>query len=326
MYLIKNDCTDPAFNIALEEYFLSEFDDEFFCFWRNRPAVIIGRNQDALAEINMSFLKSNDISLVRRSTGGGAVFHDLGNINFSYITQCEKTDFFNFERFASPVISALKALNLNVEATGRNDLTIDGCKISGNAQRLHHGRILHHGTLLFNSDFSYMQGALNADPRKLKGKGISSVRSRVTNISSHLITPMSTEDFIDHLNGHILSYFEDISVYNLSSDDIAEINRLADEKYRSDSWNLWHMGKYSYSNSAVFPFGIVYVGFDVENGKISEIKISGDFFGTDDIADLCTKIKGVTHTPDALYKALAAIDIGSYISGAEAKDIIGLFF
>ena len=326
MYLIKNDCTDPAFNIALEEYFLSEFADGFFCFWRNRPAVIIGRNQDALAEINMSFLKANDISLVRRSTGGGAVFHDLGNINFSYITQCEKTDFFNFERFASPVIFALKALDLNVEATGRNDLTIGGCKISGNAQRLHHGRILHHGTLLFNSDFSYMQGALNADPRKLKGKGISSVRSRVTNISSHLKTPMSTEDFIAHLNGHILSYFDDISEYNLSAEDITAINKLADEKYRNDSWNLWHMGKYSYSNSAVFPFGIVYVGFEVEGGIISDIKITGDFFGTDDITDLCVKIRGVAHTPDALYEALECIDVSNYISGAEAKDIIGLFF
>ena len=326
MYLIKNDCTDPAFNIALEEYFLTRFSDEFFCFWRNKPAVIIGRNQDALAEINMPYLKAHDISLVRRSTGGGAVFHDLGNINFSYITQCEKTDFFKFERFASPVISALKAIDLNVEATGRNDLTIDGCKISGNAQRLHHGRILHHGTLLFDSDFSYMQGALNADPRKLKGKGISSVRSRVTNISSHLTVPMTTEDFVEHLNSHILSYFDDICIYHLSQYDISEINKLADEKYRNDSWNLWHMGKYSYSNSAVFPFGIVYIGFDVADGRIADIKISGDFFGTEDIGELCSKIKGIMHTSDALADVLSSVDIGSYISGAEATDIIDLFF
>jgi lipoate-protein ligase A len=274
----------------------------------------------------MSYLKAHDISLVRRSTGGGAVFHDLGNINFSYITQCEKTDFFNFERFASPVISALKALDLNVEATGRNDLTIDGCKISGNAQRLDHGRILHHGTLLFNSDFGYMQGALNADPRKLKGKGISSVRSRVTNISSHLTVPMTVESFINHLNRHILSYFDNITEYNLSSDDIAAINKLADQKYRNDNWNLWHMGKYSYSNSAVFRFGIVYIGFDVADGKISDIKISGDFFGTEDIGQLCAKIKGTVHTPDALADVFSSVDIGSYISGAEATDIIGLFF
>ena len=326
MYLIKNSNTDPAFNIALEEYFLSEFDDEFFCFWRNRPSVIIGRNQDALAEVNMSFLKENNIALVRRATGGGAVFHDLGNVNFSYITPCEKSDFFNFEKFSAPVISALNALGLQVEATGRNDLTINGHKISGNAQRLHRGRILHHGTLLFNSDFSYMQGALNADPRKLKGKGIASVKSRVTNIYAHLSAAMSTTEFIRHLEDHIISFFPDIKEYILKDNDIASIEKIADEKYRNDKWTLVHMGKYSFKNSAIFPFGIVYIGFDVEDGKISAITVTGDFFGSRDIEELCATIKGTPHTPDALENCMKNVSIGDYISGADTKSIIDLFF
>lgn len=326
MKLIKNNCTDPAFNIALEEYFLSDSEDEYFCFWRNAPSVIIGRNQDALAEINMDFIKRHNIRLVRRSTGGGAVFHDLGNVNFSYITPCEKRDFFNFERFSAPVISALNDLGLSVEATGRNDLTIDGLKISGNAQHLHHGRILHHGTLLYNSDFSYMQGALNADPRKLMGKGISSVRSRVTNISGHLKKPMTVEDFIAHLESSIMSYFDNIVEYQLTPQDISAINAIADHKYRNDDWTLIHMGKYSFKNSEVFPYGIVYLGFDVKDGKISHISISGDFFCTRDIHELCSRFIGVSHTPDSISNMLDGLDIASYISGANNDDIIRLFF
>ena len=326
MYLIKNNSTDPAFNIALEEYFLSSFKAEFFCFWRNRPSVIIGRNQDALSEINMAFVRSNNIDLVRRSTGGGAVFHDLGNVNFSYITSCRESDCFNFERFASPVISALDALGLQVEATGRNDLTLNGLKISGNAQRMHKGRILHHGTLLYSADLSYMQGALNADPRKLAGKGVSSVRSRVTNISEHLPHAMSTEDFVAYLERHILSYFDDVCEYNLTPDDASAINAIADSKYRSDKWNLAHMSKYTFRNSQAFPFGIVSLKLNVFDGKIDDISITGDFFGSNDIVDLCRLFINTAHTPDSVKQLLSHIDINSYICGATADDITGLFF
>ncbi|MBO7275648.1 MAG: lipoate--protein ligase [Clostridia bacterium] len=326
MYLIKNNSIEPAFNIALEEYFLSSFEDEFFCFWRNRPSVIIGRNQDALAEINMAYIKSHNIDLVRRPSGGGAVFHDLGNVNFSYITPCEKSDCFDFERFASPVISALGSLGIEVKANGRKDLTLNGLKISGNAQRMHRGRLLQHGTLLFCSDFGYMQGALNADPRKLQGKGISSIKSRVTNICDHLPQAMSTEDFIAHLETHIMSYFDNIREYKLDKSDIDAINSIADSKYRTDEWTLSHMGKYTFQNSQVFPYGIVSLGLDVADGKIRDISITGDFFGTGDIADLCDIFKNTAHTPDAINQIISHIDIDSYISGANTDDIIGLFF
>lgn len=326
MYLIKNNSTDPAFNLALEEYFVTHKSDEFFCFWRNRPTVVIGRHQDASTEVDFDFLKAHGISLVRRNTGGGAVFHDLGNVNFSYITPCEKRDFFNFEKFSRPVLSALASMDVLAEANGRNDLTIDGQKISGNAQYMHHGRILHHGTLLFESDFSYMQGALRVDPRKLKTKGVSSVRSRVTNIKPHCTDDLSVEEFISRLESHILGFFEDISVYAPSAFELAEIEKLAESKYRNDAWTLKDFGNYNFKGSLALPFGIVNASFEVQDGIITAFSISGDFFGVCDITELCGKLTHINHERESVIEALSGVSISDYISGCSLDDFMSLIF
>ncbi len=326
MYLIKNSSTDPAFNLALEEFFLLNSDREFFCFWRNRPTVVIGRNQDASAEVDLDFIKEHRISLVRRNTGGGAVFHDLGNVNYSYIAPCDKNDFFNFEKFSRPVISALASLGVNASLNGRNDITVDGLKVSGNAQYMHKQRILHHGTLLFSSDFSYMQGALRVDPRKLKAKGVSSVKSRVANISDYCKDRLTTDEFIRRLENHILSFFDDISVYEPSQSDISEINCIAEKKYRSDEWTFIKTGNYEFRNSAAMPFGILNIGFDVEKGRIVSLSITGDFFGIRDISEFCEKFINVPHDKDSITNVLNETDVSEYISGCQASDILPLFF
>jgi len=326
MFFVHNTCTDPHFNLALDEYLLTQKKDDYFTLWRNEPSVIIGRNQDALAEINFDFLRSHGIHLVRRMSGGGAVFHDLGNINFTYITPCEKRDFFNFQRFAAPILAALQSLGIDAQATGRNDLTIDGKKFSGNAQHLLHGRILHHGTMLFDSDFSYMQGALNVSPDKLRGKGVSSVRSRVTNISAHCPQPMTTGEFLEYMERYILQYFPDITPYNLTAEDIAAVNKLADSKYRTDDWNLRHMGNYTYRKSGRFPSGGIEVAMTVKGGTLTDIHFSGDFFGIMDIAALEDKLVGLPHDPTALQQALEEADLSDYISGVTVQQLLSLFF
>ena len=326
MLLIKNRCLNPHFNLALDEYLLTARNDEFFTLWQNSPSVIIGRNQDALAEIDFDFLRQNNIALVRRMSGGGAVFHDLGNINFTYITRCEKTDFFNFARFAAPILSALKALGVEAQASGRNDLTIDDKKFSGNAQHLSGGRLLHHGTLLFDSDFGYMQGALRVDPEKLKGKGVASVKSRVTNIRGHLARDMDTSAFLDFVEEHILGFFPEIRPYELSESNLEQVKRLEMEKYRTDGWNFLHMGSYAFKNSARFPFGRVEVRFDVSGGVICGAGFSGDFFGPTDIGGLEEGLRGVPHTFDAVLEAFERLKIEDYISGAEKEQIATLFF
>ncbi len=325
MHFLLNTRTDPYFNLALEEYLLKSREEEFFSLWRNAPSVIIGRNQDALAEINLDFLNDNDIALVRRMSGGGAVFHDLGNINFTYITKYEKGDFFNFARFADPVLKALAGLNIPAEASGRNDLTVDGKKFSGNAQHLHRGRLLHHGTLLFGSNFDYMQGALNVDPDKLAGKGVASVKSRVTNLENYC-NGMSVEAFIDYLSRSVPKYFPGCKRYELTAADIAAAEKLAGEKYRSDRWNLLHMGDYSFSAAARYPAGKIRLSFDVAGGCISRLSISGDFFGMNDITQLESALIGVTHTKDALARAMDDADIGRCISGISSDELLPLFF
>jgi len=326
MLLIKNPCTDPCFNLAMDEYLLKARSEDIFTLWRNGPSVIIGRNQDALAEIDMGFLRENNIALVRRMSGGGAVFHDLGNINFTYITPCEKAGFFDFGRFAAPILAALRGLGIDAQATGRNDLTVDGRKFSGNAQHLHKGRLLHHGTLLFNADVSRMQGALRVNPSKLQGKGVASVRSRVVNLAEYCPEAMTAVGFLEYLERFILEHFEGCTEHQLSEGELREVRELANRKFRTDAWNLLHMGKYAMTREGRFPSGLVKVSFEVRDGRISALSLSGDFFGVQDISALETGLIGAPHTPDALEAALTRLDVSEYISGVSSAELAALFF
>lgn len=327
MKVLYNQSTDPAFNLALEEYILTQTQQDMILLWRNAPAVIIGINQNAWEEINFDFVKEKDITIIRRQSGGGAVFHDLGNINFTVIHPLGEEDFNNYQKFTQPIIDFLASLGVESELRGRNDLLIDGMKFSGNAQAVRGNRIMHHGTLLFSADFSHLSGALNPSEAKIQSKGIKSVRSRVTNIADHLPTPMRVEEFLTQLYDFYQHAGAEggLAEYTLTAADLAEVENLVKEKYGTWKWNIGKSPSFAYKNSLRFSFGTVEVQLNTREGVIQDIKIFGDFFGTKDITEVEQALVGAPPTKEGIRKALEGVSLNGYVSGLTLEDFILLF-
>lgn len=325
MYCIIDNTTDPYWNLACEEYLLKYFDQPVFRLWRNENSVIIGRNQNALSEIDMDFVRREGVKVVRRLTGGGAVFHDLGNINFSFASQRIKDEdtIAMFRRFTAPVIDALRDLGIPATLEGRNDLTIDGRKFSGNAICIHQDRILQHGTLLFSSSISNLSGALKVRPEKFSDKAVKSNRSRVTNISEHLPEPMTVEQFIDYLR---LKIGRSCETYQYSAADLQNISRLAREKYSTPEWNFGHSPRYSFHRCEKLSGGMVEVMLQVEGGVIREIAIYGDYFFCRPSSEICALLQGCPHTYEKIAERLSTVTFDDYFCGISAADFVRLFF
>lgn len=321
MLLIYNDKTNPYFNLAMEEYFLKNFCDDIFILWRNEPSIIIGKNQNTLSEINIEYVKENNIPVVRRQSGGGAVFHDLGNINFTFIAN-DKKGFSDFKRFTQPIINLLRTLDIDATFSGRNDLLIDGKKFSGNAQYNYKNRVMHHGTLLFSSQISDLSNALKVKPIKFEGKGIKSVKSRVTNIREHLKKDISILEFKDLIINYLLNTNSNNKTYDLTNDDIDNIWLLANNKYNSWEWNFGNSPKYSLTNQLKYPGGNVEFNLNVEKGIIKNIKFFGDFFGESDVSYIENLLVGIKHDEDSIKDALNLIDINNYFLGANIEILL----
>ena len=236
MLLIDARTLDPDHNLALEEYVFTSMprDKEYLILWQNDNAVIIGRHQNTLAEIDESYVQEKGIRVVRRMSGGGAVYHDLGNLNFSFIVDAAGSQV-DLERFCLRIAVALGKLGLDARLDGRNDILAEGCKISGNAQYMKEGRVMHHGTLLFDSDLSVLSKALKPDPEKIKAKGVKSVRSRVANIRSLLKQDMTLQEFRDHLARYLLG--GDGVRYQLTEQDLAAVEAIRAARYGTWEWN-----------------------------------------------------------------------------------------
>ncbi len=344
MKLYINSHSDPAFNLAAEEYLLEHADDDIFMLWRNQPAVIIGKNQNAFTEVDLEFTRERGIRVIRRLTGGGAVFHDLGNINFTFISPDGgslasriREGGLDFALFTEPVLEALRKLGIRAELSGRNDLVAEADgefrKISGNAQCVYSRRdgksaTMHHGTLLFSADLSYMQGALRPDPEKLQSKGIRSVRSRVANIRDLLPDGVrdelaDPEVFLAYLAGMMASKLKSAP---MPLPDEEAIAALAAEKYSSDDWNLGRMGHFTLTRRRRFAYGTVELSVSVREGRIAEAAVRGDFFGTADIAGLEGALIGCVWSPDSIAQTIAPIPVGQFIAGAENEDLLELLF
>lgn len=319
-YFINGISQEPSFNIASEEYLLKEKEDFYIYVWRNSPAVIVGVNQNTLSEINVNYLDNNNIKLVRRITGGGAVYHDLNNICYTVIAPYNKGEE-TFKRFSLPVISFLKTLGIEAEFSGRNDILVDKKKISGTAETVYKDRIMHHGTLLFDTDFSVMEKVLNPDKIKTESKGIKSVRSRVTNIKNHLKDPIDINEFVDILCAYLK---KDLNEYFFNEKDLENINKIKQNKFDLYEWNFGYSPKGTNEINVRFNFGTIKFSFDLIDGKIDSSNFSGDFFLLKPLDEFYKNLNGTKWQKDCVYQAI--LDIGEYIKGANSEEIITKFF
>ncbi|BBE18178.1 lipoate-protein ligase A [Aquipluma nitroreducens] len=304
---INQTSTDPYFNLAAEEYFLKNFEEDFFMLWRSRPSVVVGKHQNALAEINHEFVRTHQIPVARRLSGGGTVFHDPGNVNFTFIRNVKDISEVNFKVFTVPVIEALKKLGIEAYTTGRNDLLIDGKKISGNAEHVHRNRVLHHGTLLFDSHLEALKGALKVDLSKYEDKAVQSNRSEVTNIADYLPNPISVEEFTDFLFGKISKNYTEFQVYEPTLEDIEAIQKLSIEKYQTWDWIFGYSPRYCFTNSMNTANGAISVSLLVEKGYLAEASFSGAIS-----AEISQKIAevlaGCRHDYEAVKAALLGLE------------------
>lgn len=326
MILIVNKSFDTYFNMAAEEYFLDRCVDDVLMFWQNSNTIVVGKNQNTLSEIDSDFVKEKGINVVRRLTGGGAMYQDAGNLNFTFICNNSSEWYNDFSRFTGPVIKALSALGINAESSGRNDITVNGRKISGNAQTVRNGRLMHHGTLLLESNVDVLSKALRPDREKIKSKAIASVSSRVANINEFSDKRITCSDLIAEIKKTVKSDYPDITDYVLTKEDIEAIERLAKEKYSTWEWNYGYSPKYDFSKKLKFSSGIVQTFLKVENGTISDAKIYGDFFGISEIADMEEALVGVRHNPDDISKIIEKFDLNLYITGISFDELMHVLY
>ena len=323
MKCIYNPSTDAYFNLASEEYLLKHFDDDVFMLWRNDKAVIVGKYQNSVAEINIDYVKEHGIKVVRRQTGGGAVFHDLGNVNYTFIGSKGSGD---FRTFSEPILRVLNEMGVPAKFEGRNDLTINGMKFSGTAQCVYKDRILHHGTLLFASEMDDLTAALKVNPLKFKDKAVKSVRKRVTNISEHLPAPMSVTDFIEVVMRNVSQNSENAVPYELSEHDIQEISNLRDEKYSTWDWNFGTSPKFGYTKQIRTGGGNVELNLDVEKGLITAIKFYGDFFSQKEPSDFERLFLQQKYEPESIRRILQSVEINDFFRNVTVEEMMELFF
>ncbi|MCM3636822.1 lipoate--protein ligase [Sporosarcina luteola] len=331
MYFVDNKgITDPRINLAIEEYVLKNMDidkDPFLLFYINEPSIIIGKNQNTVEEINTEYVDANGIHVVRRLSGGGAVYHDLGNLNYSFITKDDGESFRNFKKFTEPVIKALGEMGVTAELLGRNDILVEGRKVSGNAQFATQGRMFTHGTLMFDTEIERVVSALKVKKDKIESKGIKSIRSRVANISEFIEGPMTIEQFRMEILKSIFEGEENIQYWELTDEDWDNIRALSAERYGNWDWNYGKSPKFNMQHSHRFPVGGIDVRLQVEKGNIiNDVNIFGDFFGVGDVAVVEDSLKGVQYDRESITEALDSVDIPTLLGGITKEEFINLIY
>lgn len=324
MIYIVNKSNKPDYNIALEEYCFKKLlkHDKVFILWINEPAIIVGKHQNTIEEINREYVERHGIHVVRRISGGGAVYHDLNNLNYTIISNEDKGADFDFKTFSKPVIDTLADLGVKAEFAGRNDLVIEGKKICGNAQAYIQGRVMHHGCLLFDTDLSVLSKALEAPKDKIESKGVKSVRSAVDNILPHLPVKISVHEFADKLLEHMKSKFPEMKEYRFSDEELAEIEQLRASKFGSWEWNYGYSPKFGIERQSRFTAGKIQVFADIKNSIIRQIRFYGTFFGNNsNLTEVEEVLTGVKYTHESVRKALSEIEFNSYFAGFSLDEL-----
>ncbi|PLS02985.1 lipoate--protein ligase [Neobacillus cucumis] len=328
LFIDNKGMTDPRINLAIEEYALKNLDinETYLLFYINEPSIIIGKNQNTIEEINTEYVEKNGIHVVRRLSGGGAVYHDLGNLNFSFITKDDGESFHNFRKFTEPVVEALQKLGVNAKLSGRNDLEVEGRKVSGNAQFSTKGRMFSHGTLMLNSELENVVSALKVKKDKIESKGIKSVRSRVANIAEFLTEKISVEEFRSLLLKNIFGEQDHIPEYVLTENDWEKINQLSKERYQNWEWNYGKSPKFNLQHSHRFPVGSIDVRLEVNKGIIENCKIYGDFFGVGEVSEIENKLTGSRYDKREIERTLSVVDTRHYFGNVSKEEFIDLIY
>jgi lipoate---protein ligase len=323
MLLYHSKSSNPFFNIATEEYFLKNFEEDVFMLYINEPSIIVGKHQNTLAEINYKFVKDNQIKVVRRLSGGGTVFHDFGNLNFCFIQKGEKDKLVDFKKFTKPILEVLNELNVPAKFAGKSDLVIENKKISGNAEHVFRNKVMHHGTILYNSKIKDLSDAIRVDPFKYEDKAVKSNRSLVTNVTDYLNHELSIENFIFEIFQHIKNVNEDSTNHKLSETDTANIQELITSKYEKWEWNFGYSPKYQFKKEFQFNNDFLNINFIVEKGIIHSVKSNSNIIN---LTEIFGELENEQHKEAAILRKLSSIDKDQEILGMSIDQLVEQLF
>lgn len=322
---LETGSVDPAYNLAYEEYVLhNRLTGSYLILWQNDATVVIGQNQNVESEISRAFVDSRGIRVIRRITGGGAVYHDLGNLNYSFITGRGPGSGLSLDQFTGPVVQALRGLGLDAEASGRNDILVSGKKVSGTAQRVYRDRILHHGTLLFDSNKDMLSGALRPDPEKLRSKGTLSVPSRVVNIREMLPVDMTLPQFWDYLKDALAA--SRLIPTALTAEELAGVHQIKAQKYDTWEWNFAKSPPGNMTRKRRWPGGTLQIDLSLQEGRLSQIDFYGDFLSATSLEPMRLALIGCRFLPDELSKVLDTLPLEVYLGSITAEEVLHTIF
>ena len=326
MVFLESKGGDPAFNLALEQYVFDRMDrsKEYFMLWQNDNAVIIGKNQNAYAEVNAKVVEEKGVRVIRRLSGGGAVYHDMGNLNFTFIMDAKVSEGLDIKLFCEPVAALLQSLGVDAQVNGRNDITIEGKKFSGNSQYLREGRVMHHGTIMFHSDLDTVAAVLNVAGDKFQSKAAKSVKSRVTNVKPYLKEAIDLGRFKELLIDFIAKN-EPMEVHEFTAGELAEVEKIKEERYATWEWNYGKSPEYAVQKERrIEGCGKIEAHMNTKDAQITEIEFFGDFFGIADNKELATLLIGKELKKDTLLAALQDIDITKYFHGITKEAFVDI--
>jgi lipoate---protein ligase len=326
MLIVERPQTNPYFNIAAEEYLLKHLEEDSFMVWQNDPSVIIGKHQNALAEINLHLVRKLNIPVIRRISGGGTVYHDSGNLNFTFIKHGKPGLLVDFSRFIKPIVVVLNQLGIPAQQEGKNDIRVNGLKISGNSEHVYRDKVLHHGTLLFNSDLTELNEMLRAKPLSFKDKSVQSVRSRVANLSEFLTEPVSMAEFRQRIIDHIIENEKDISFYSLTDTAVEKINDLVTRKYKTWEWNFGYSPDYIFENKIICQDDEYRIYITVKKGVIEKAELIISDRATDSTVFINKLLVGKNHNYDEIKQQILKLNRNKESLNFEPNILLELLF